>query len=413
LEIVPRNAATAACKYSSCIFDYAAGNRTNAGSCPSATIDADIKVITGLKDIKEREKVGNQIINEFILTDGGMDVFSSDRAVDTMEDTPEKIVLDKKYAVREVPGGTFRRGTVTKINSDKTYDVSFSDGSVGLNIPASSIGVYVDQLSGVDKINVRANQLQSNIEDIKRELMRAGPIMAGMLVYPSLFQYAESSDPSKGVGVYAPVENDLTKTPGGHAVVILGWGEVEETGLKYWIIQNSWGTKWGNAGSFRIRMTEDVDFTFLKKDAGVKENATAPRVLKSVLEFLTCAFDPVLSDKLGSFCAPQPTLCKPLGAIDRTAEPSAEPDCGSADAGADAGASASAGGVFAARSCAGSCGDDSSSSSSGSDDESFYPSLVSKKRMSSSHSDWLRRRSAPSWRDPEQFVQFRFRPWDE
>lgn len=41
-----------------------------------------------------------------------------------------------------------------------------------------------------------------------------------------------------------------------HAVVIYGWGQTED-GIKYWNCQNSWGTKWGENGNFKMLRGDD------------------------------------------------------------------------------------------------------------------------------------------------------------
>lgn len=41
-----------------------------------------------------------------------------------------------------------------------------------------------------------------------------------------------------------------------HSVLCYGWGETED-GTKYWLLQNSWGERWGINGYFKLLRGKD------------------------------------------------------------------------------------------------------------------------------------------------------------
>src|SRR3569623_1647931 len=56
-------------------------------------------------------------------------------------------------------------------------------------------------------------------------------------------------------GVYYPSIADCqaaANADAGHAVTVVGYGVDNTTGYPYWLIKNSWGTNWGNAGFFKL-----------------------------------------------------------------------------------------------------------------------------------------------------------------
>jgi len=75
-----------------------------------------------------------------------------------------------------------------------------------------------------------------------------GPIQVGFTVMRDFMSY-------KG-GVYQPLSTDASDVVGGHAVMVVGHGYDESAG-PYWLVQNSWGTSWGDGGFFKIRMYLD------------------------------------------------------------------------------------------------------------------------------------------------------------
>lgn len=83
--------------------------------------------------------------------------------------------------------------------------------------------------------------MKKTIEAIKYQLLRFGPVGAGFIVYENFID----KNKYNGTTVYDQVEG---KALGGHYVSIMGWNK------DYWICRNSWGTNWGLAGYFYIKI---------------------------------------------------------------------------------------------------------------------------------------------------------------
>jgi C1A family cysteine protease len=89
-----------------------------------------------------------------------------------------------------------------------------------------------------------------SIDAIKSALYDYGPLPTTLDVYED-FRYYDG-------GVYSHVYGGLA---GGHAVLIVGYDDVDE----YFIVKNSWGTGWGESGYFRIdysQLANEVEFGY-------------------------------------------------------------------------------------------------------------------------------------------------------
>lgn len=81
------------------------------------------------------------------------------------------------------------------------------------------------------------------------ELRNNGPIVCIVGVTPDLGSYTS--------GVIEKRENEESLVKSWHAVCIVGYGE-DSSSEGYWIIKNSWGEDWGEAGFFRTRYGKNV-----------------------------------------------------------------------------------------------------------------------------------------------------------
>ena len=78
--------------------------------------------------------------------------------------------------------------------------------------------------------------------NIRKEIYKWGPVTSGLMVYQDFMDW-------DGKGIYQ--YDGKSEKIGGHAIVIMGWGETSR-GKKYWIVRNSWGAEWGDKGYFKI-----------------------------------------------------------------------------------------------------------------------------------------------------------------
>jgi hypothetical protein len=79
----------------------------------------------------------------------------------------------------------------------------------------------------------------STSTDAIKAALKNGPLLARFDVYSDFFSYRS--------GIYRHTTGSLA---GGHAIAIVGYGTYN--GETYWIVKNSWGSSWGEAGYFRI-----------------------------------------------------------------------------------------------------------------------------------------------------------------
>lgn len=138
-----------------------------------------------------------------------------------------------------------------KMADEASFDILIrpaksADGSV---INTKYYGVINEKLPDGGKYT--QNAIDLIIKDIQMNILADGPVTTSIQVYSDFQQFWLNDAKTGAIYKHKP---SLDK-PGGHAVVIVGWGE--QNGERYWEIRNSWGSNTGGweGGYMKIAMS--------------------------------------------------------------------------------------------------------------------------------------------------------------
>ena len=89
--------------------------------------------------------------------------------------------------------------------------------------------------------------LEDTNEAMKQDIYKWGPIISVMEIYSNFYTFDAKTE------IYEWDKKGALLAY--HAIEIVGWGEEKIGGgyVKYWIVKNSWGDKWGDEGFFKIK----------------------------------------------------------------------------------------------------------------------------------------------------------------
>mmetsp|Transcript_52880 Transcript_52880/g.67825 ORF Transcript_52880/g.67825 Transcript_52880/m.67825 type:complete len:320 (-) Transcript_52880:264-1223(-) len=128
-----------------------------------------------------------------------------------------------------------------------TFDPDAFPQPSGTCMTCSTFGVPCTSIDQYPNATVTEYGQVSGEQEMMNEIMTRGPIGCGVNAVP-LLNYSG--------GVFT---NDMEPKINmvDHEVAVVGWG-VDENGVKYWDMRNSWGEYWGEMGWARIERGKDT-----------------------------------------------------------------------------------------------------------------------------------------------------------
>lgn len=99
---------------------------------------------------------------------------------------------------------------------------------------------------GYKKWYVKEHGTLQGVSAMKKEIFARGPISCSMCSTKNFTKYVS--------GIYS--EKVLHLNPN-HEISVVGWGKDPQSGVEYWIVRNSWGSRFGLNGYFEVEIGPD------------------------------------------------------------------------------------------------------------------------------------------------------------
>ena len=154
-------------------------------------------------------------------------------------------------------GGTYQAGYVNLIDA-ANYLMEYGVPDEGCYPdPHRAFDYPFESIPGWENRTVKIQEwgwVDHDVESIKSALIKHGPLIICIFFWQDFFYY-------RG-GVY---EHRWGSRTGGHVVTIVGYDNSNEC----WIVKNSWGTKWGEKGWFRMAYDANMFAEWYGEGTGV------------------------------------------------------------------------------------------------------------------------------------------------
>lgn len=111
---------------------------------------------------------------------------------------------------------------------------------------------------GFQRLSIDGNNYKTNLQAIKQNLAQGAPVVIGMMVGGTFM------NKMNGQKIWSPTQRDRNsiKSFGGHAMCVIGYDDNLNGGS--FQIMNSWGTLWGDGGTFYVSYK---DFQYFNREA--------------------------------------------------------------------------------------------------------------------------------------------------